>query len=141
MKALPRLTWVWMLLSACQAHAQAPAQRQPGTLPDIVTYIVLAIMALVMIGLIVSILIVLRWLFRLFLRTRRGRAAQQNDDLDEAAAQVILCVTARAATDWGSDKDDARDSGCPDTVPDSSSDFSGDGGTFDGGGASGDWDD
>ena len=147
MNALPQRLRVGMLLLVCHAHAQAwaPEQQQPATVPAVVTYIVLAIMALVAICLIVSTLVVLRWIFRLLFRLirppRPSQPTQQNDDLGDVAAQFILIVAARAASGWSKDEDRGRDNGRPDTVPDNNDDVSGDGGTFDGGGASGDWDD
>jgi uncharacterized protein len=98
-----------------------PAPRR-HTASSIVGYIVLAAIALPLLGIIISVVVVVRDDFR---SRRKARAARP----------------ARRDTTWTDDTPafafDSADSGSSD----SSSDFSGDGGTFDGGGASGGWDD
>ena len=103
-----------------QENLPAP-QRHVGS--EMVPYIVLAIMALAPLGMMVAAFIV----FRADRRSRRkGRRFR----------------TARRDREWGDSTPAPAFGSDDDSTSDSSSDFSGgDGGTFDGGGASGDWND
>jgi uncharacterized protein len=85
---------------------------------------VLTIIALATLGLMITAFIVFRADKRSRRKARPGRSARRDKE----------SVDSTPAFAFSSDDNSSSDSS-------SSSDFSGDGGTFDGGGASGDWND
>ena len=86
-----------------------------------------AMVASIMLGMILLIVIVRRMLRHPRRPARTDHRAQQDTDWPDSTPAFA----------FGSHDGGSTDSG----IGDGGSDFSGDGGTFDGGGASGDWDD